>query len=85
MYDEVVLVVSVAAAVALLDSSPFADVANTVTVPVTRTIATANDMIVIFFVFIIAVILSSIAFLLKWLQSGIKPPFVSSILIRAFA
>ena len=84
MSEKVVLVVSVAS-VTVLDSSPLADVANTVTVPVTKTIATANDMIVVFFVFIIAVILSSIAFLLKWLQSGIKPPFVSSILIRAFA
>ena len=84
MSEKVVLVVSVAS-VTVLDSSPLADVASTVTVPVTKTIATANDMIVVFFVFIIAVILSSIAFLLKWLQSGIKPPFVSSILIRAFA
>ena len=84
MSEKVVLVVSVAS-VTVLDSSPLADVANTVTVPVTKTIATANDMIVVFFVFIIAVILSSIAFLLKWLKSGIKPPFVSSILIRAFA
>ena len=41
--------------------------------------------IVIFFVFMIAVIRSSIAFLLKLLQSGAKPLFFSSMLIRVLA
>ena len=46
-------------------SSFFSDVANAVTVPVISAAAIIRDTIVVFLVFIIAVILSSIAFLLK--------------------
>ena len=46
-------------------SSCLADVAKTVTVPVTSSAASVSEMAVIFFIFMIALILSSIAFLLK--------------------
>lgn len=58
-----------------------ADVANKLTVTSTIRQADKRVMAVVRFVFIIAVILSSTAFLLKWLQSGDNPLFFASILI----
>jgi len=62
-----------------------AEVAKTVVVPATINAARTRDTTVVFRVFIIAVILSSIAFLLKLLQRGVKPLLVSSMLIRTLA
>ena len=79
MFDFGSLIASVS--FVLLSVEAIADVANKL--PVISMIRQADKrvIIVIRFVFIIAVILSSIAFLLKLLQSGNSPLFFASILI----
>ena len=66
-------------------ASTFAEVAKAVVVPTTMNAARAIEKMVLFLVFIIAVILSSRAFLLKLLQRGVNPLLVSSMLIRVRA
>ncbi|MNE30614.1 hypothetical protein D3C81_1694250 [compost metagenome] len=56
-------------------------VASVIVTPTVNTTATNTAVIEIFPVFIIAVILSSIAFLLKLLHNGMKLLFFSSILM----
>ena len=68
----------------LLDST-FAEVAKAVVVPTTINAARAIEKMVLFLVFIIAVILSSRAFLLKLLHKGVIPLFISSIPIKVRA
>ena len=65
----------------LLLVGAIAEVANKLTVTKTITHADIRVTKVVRFVFIIAVILSSVAFLLKLLPNGNSPLFFASILI----
>ena len=62
-----------------------AEVAKAVVTPNTKKRARTSEKTDVFFIFIIAVILSSIAFLLKLLHRGVKPLRVSSMLISDLA
>ena len=72
-------------AVSVFFSKDDAEVANPPVTPITNTALIITANLDVFFIFIIALILSSIAFLLKLLHNGVSPLFFSSIDIKAVA